>query len=117
MLTILFVHAGTDDREMYADYLRAQGYAVIEASDTDSALLDLPSADLLLTGLMVPGTLTGVELIATARRKRQQLPVIVITASIVAEHHAAGRAAQKLDQYAARKVGHSEGGSFYAVRV
>ena len=28
-----------------------------------------------------------------------------------------GRAAQKLDQYAARKVGHSEGGLFYADRA
>ena len=89
MQTILFIHAGTDDREMYADYLRLQGYQVIEASSTDDGLQHLASAHLLVTSLMVPGTFTCVDMIARVRREYQQLPVIVVTASVIREEHAA----------------------------
>ena len=65
---------------MYAEYLRAHGFRVHEAATTDAALVVLDSCDLVITGLMVPGSIDGVELIARIRAKRSTFPIIVVTA-------------------------------------
>ena len=61
MTTILLAHAGTDDRHLYAEYLRAFGFEVQEAATTDCALSELGECQLLITGLLVPGSFDGVS--------------------------------------------------------
>jgi DNA-binding response OmpR family regulator len=80
MTTIVLAHAGTDDRRMYAEYLRAHGFRVKEAATTDVALSELADCQLLITGLLVPGSFDGVELIRRARAHCASLPMVVVTA-------------------------------------
>jgi len=80
MTTIVLAHAGTDDRRMYAEYLRAHGFRVKEAETTDAALPKLAECQLLITGLLVPGSFDGVELIRRARARNASLPILVVTA-------------------------------------
>ena len=66
-------------RAMAARLLRRLGYAVIEAKDGPSAIaLVKPETqiDLLLTDVMLPGTLTGPRLADELRRQRPGLPVL-----------------------------------------
>ena len=89
MPLILLVHADTDDREMYAEYLRMAGFDVVEASSTDLATAFVETCDLLVTGLMVPGKLDPIELIAgaTAGRWGKSVPAVVVTACVVHARH------------------------------
>jgi CheY-like chemotaxis protein len=80
MTTIVLAHAGTDDRRMYAEYLRAHGFRVKEAATTDVALSELAHCELLITGLLVPGSFDGVELIRRTHELDAALPIIVVTA-------------------------------------
>lgn len=95
MPVILLVRADTDTRAMYADYLRAHAFDVREAENTDEALQIAPEAEVIVTGLRVPGSFSSYELI---RRIRQQpatsnRPVVVLTGSTdAAEHRAAQEA-------------------------
>jgi two-component system cell cycle response regulator DivK len=95
MSRILLVHADTDDRDMYEEYLGAHGYDVAVVSTTDAAQSLLPSVDLLITGLLVGGTRSPVDLIETAKlgARGRTLPVIVVTASILVELHRAASTA------------------------
>ena len=83
MPRVLLVHANSDDREMYADYLRVRGYDVTEVSRTDAAIPLVPSADILITGLLVPGDILPTALIAGTSTARwgKTIPVIVVTAT------------------------------------
>jgi two-component system, OmpR family, response regulator ArlR len=93
MTTILLAHAGTDDRLLYAEYLRAFGFGVQEAATTDSALSQVGHCQLLITGLLVPGSFDGVELIRRTRELDAALPIIVVTACDVQTIHEAARSA------------------------
>ena len=85
LASVLFVHAGTDDRAMYAEYLRGKGCSVAEAATTDAALPLIDSADVVITGLLVGGTISAVELIERIRSRwsNSQKPIIVVTACVV----------------------------------
>jgi two-component system, cell cycle response regulator DivK len=65
---------------MYAEYLRAHRFCVHEAETTDAALVLIDNCDLVITGLLIPGSIDGVELIARVRAKHSALPIIVVTA-------------------------------------
>lgn len=80
--SLLLVHANSDDREMYAEFLASEGFPTSQASTTDEALPLLASADLVITGLLVPGSFDAVELIRWIRRNPQMAakPVVVVTA-------------------------------------
>ena len=95
MPRILVVHPASDDRAMYAEYLKAHGYGVVSASTTHAAVPLIASADLLITELKVSGSMNAVTLIAGAKRGEwgRRIPVIVVTASILGELHDAARAA------------------------
>ena len=93
MTTILLAHAGTDDRRMYAEYLRAFGFRVKEVATTDAALSEASSCRLLVTGLLVPGSMDGVELIRCVRARDASLPILVVTACAVERIREAARAA------------------------
>lgn len=91
--TIVLVHAGTDDRRMYAEYLCAHGFHVHEAATTNGALALIDKCDLVITGLLVPGSIDGVELIARIRAERSAVPIIVVTACVLRTIQNAARTA------------------------
>lgn len=93
--TVMLVESVQDDRAMYAEYLRASAFGVIEVGDTAKALLRAAEADVVVTGIRVPGPFDGIELVhrLRARRATKQQPVIVLTASAKqTDHDEAARA-------------------------
>ena len=66
-MSLLFVHTNSDDRAMYAEYLRGEGFAVEEVGQVDEALPLTGSADAVITGLMVPGSIDPVDFIQKLR--------------------------------------------------
>lgn len=78
--TVLLLHSRSDARDMYADYLRENGYAVTVADSSDEALTLIASVDALITGLMVPGSIEPVDLIRHVRSDLSNLPIVVVTA-------------------------------------
>ena len=79
-ISLLLIHTESDDREMYAEYLRREGFDVQEAGTTDSALQLLPQATAVITGLLLPGSVDPVDLITRVRQEWSSTPVIVLTA-------------------------------------
>ena len=79
---LLLVHANSDDREMYAEYLSAHGFRVTEAGTTDAAFPLILRAGAIITGLLVPGSFDGVELITRIRQDpaTAEKPIVVVTA-------------------------------------
>ena len=84
-LSLLLVHADSDDRAMYAEYLRREGFDVHEAGTTDSALPLIAEATAIVTGLLVPGSIDAVEFIGRARRQSGTTPIVVVTADASSE--------------------------------
>jgi DNA-binding NtrC family response regulator len=91
--TIVLVHANSDDRGMYADYLRAHGFRVHEVASTDGALPLIGECQLVITGLLVPGSMSGVDLVAAIRVINASVPIVVVTACIAHEMWQAADAA------------------------
>jgi CheY-like chemotaxis protein len=85
--TVMLVESVQDDRAMYAEYLRASAFAVIEIGDTARALTRAPEADVIVTGIRVPGPFDGIQLVHRLRsgRATKAQPVIVLTASAMHE--------------------------------
>ena len=80
--TILVVEDAAPVRRYVVRTLRALGYRVLEAADGPSALavLDGPEPiDLLLTDIMMPGGLLGLELADEARERRPGLRLLCMT--------------------------------------
>jgi two-component system cell cycle response regulator DivK len=65
---------------MYADYLRAHGFRVHEVASTEAALPLIGECQLVITGLLVPGSMSGVELVGAIRVINASLPIVVVTA-------------------------------------
>ena len=63
---------------MYAEYLRAQRFRVIEIDNTPDALALAPTSDLVVTGIRVPGPYDGLELIRRLRadERTKHKPII-----------------------------------------
>ena len=80
MASLLFVHNDSDDRSMYADYLRAEGFEVREVGTTDEAILLANGADLVITGLTVSGTVDPLDFIRRTRSEYSETPIVVVTA-------------------------------------
>ena len=80
-LVVLLVQPERDDREMYAEYFRHQGWRAISASAVHDALRLAPTADVIVTGILLPGHMDGVEFISQlkADERRKSIPVIVLT--------------------------------------
>jgi DNA-binding response OmpR family regulator len=66
---------------------------VHEAATTDDALALIDNCDLVITGLLVPGSINGVELIARIRAKHSAVPIIVVTACVLRTIQSAARTA------------------------
>ena len=92
-LSLLLVHTDSDDRAMYAEYLRGQGFEVQVAATTDSALELVPHVTAVITGLQVPGSIDPIEFITRVRRNSIATPIIVVTSDGQAERLERARAA------------------------
>src|SRR5688572_6875689 len=81
-MSILLVEPPEDDRPMYAEFLRANGFSVTEVDSTDAGLSAAAAADLIITGIRVPGSFDGIELVRRLRRDKRTkaTPLIVLTA-------------------------------------
>ncbi len=79
--SVLLVDDERFARTLYADYLRAAGYAVEVAEDAPAAvkLLEARRFDVLLTDIVMPGG-DGLQLLADAKRLDPDVQVVVITA-------------------------------------
>ena len=80
---VLLVQAPCDDSlEMYAEFLRYNGLAVIPASHPRDALLLAPQADIVVTGIILDDSMDGVELVSRLRHDdcTRSTPVVVLTA-------------------------------------
>ena len=80
-MSLLLVHTDSDDRAMYAEYLRAEGFSVEEIGTTDAALPLVPDVEAVITGLLVPGTIDALEFIRVVKGLCRT-PIIVVTACV-----------------------------------
>ena len=80
-LVVLLVQPERDDREMYAEFFGRQGWRVIPVSAAHDALRVAPIADVIITGILLPGRMDGVEFIAQlkAAERTKRIPVVVLT--------------------------------------
>jgi CheY-like chemotaxis protein len=78
--TLLIVEDDVMIRALMGDYLRGEGFSVIEAADADEGLQVLHSAAplaLMVTDVRMPGEIDGIELARRARQIRPGLRLIV----------------------------------------
>jgi CheY-like chemotaxis protein len=79
-------------REVLAGHLQDRGYRTLQASDGLAALARFDAgeaADLMVTDLSMPG-MNGLVLIEEARRRRPDLPIVLLTGYADAGLHVAG---------------------------
>jgi two-component system cell cycle response regulator DivK len=79
---VLLLQPERDDRRMYAEFLRYEGLSAVCPPTAAHALALAPDVDLIVTGILVPGNMDGVEFIERLRRddRTKHIPVIVLTA-------------------------------------
>lgn len=79
---VMLVQPSRDDGlEMYTQFLRHHGVAVIPVSDTTDAVMLAPHADIVVTGMNLDGPMDGVELVSCLRHndRTSSTPIIVLT--------------------------------------
>ena len=81
-LVVLLVQADADSREMYTEFLRYHGLLVVPVSTARDGLTVAPRADVIITGLLLPGDMEGIEFIARLKSDERtgRIPIIVLTA-------------------------------------
>lgn len=81
-MTILVADDDPVIRKLFASRLAKEGYAVTVAADGSEAaeLLELAPFDVVITDLVMPGDIGGIELLNFAKEKNYEIEVIVITA-------------------------------------
>ncbi len=81
--TILLVEDQDPVRRVLRRQLEAAGYAVVEAASGDAAIGAFeaanPPIDVILTDVVMPGSLQGPELVALLRNHRRDLPVVYMS--------------------------------------
>jgi DNA-binding response OmpR family regulator len=81
-VSVLLVESRRDDRQMYAEFLRAHEFTALEVETTDDGLQAARNADVIVTGIRVRGSFDGIELVRRLRRDdaTKNTPLIVLTA-------------------------------------
>jgi two-component system, cell cycle response regulator DivK len=93
--TVLLVGSAQDDRAMYAEYLRAAGHRVIEIESAAEALALAITADVVVTGIRVPGPFDGIELVRRLRSDEatKAKAIVVLTGCVFESDERRARAA------------------------
>jgi two-component system cell cycle response regulator DivK len=80
---VLLVQPERDDRDMYALFLRHAGMTPVIVSDAAPALVLATDSHVIVTELLLPGSMDGIEFIMRLRRDRATngIPIIVLTSS------------------------------------
>jgi two-component system, cell cycle response regulator DivK len=78
---ILLVQPERDDRELYEHSLLSEGFFPLAVSNAADALYLAPRADVVVTALLLPGPMDGVELVTRLRSddESKDVPIIVLT--------------------------------------
>jgi two-component system cell cycle response regulator DivK len=81
-LSVLLVQPEGDSLELYSEYLAALGHTCIPATNVTDALAAASAADVVVTGILLPGSADGIELVTALRANRstRRVPIIVLTA-------------------------------------
>ncbi len=79
---VLLVQPERDDRDMYAEFLRHHGFLPLPVSTAADALMVAARADVIVTALLLPGDMDGVEFITRLKNEERtkHIPVVVLTA-------------------------------------
>lgn len=79
---VVLVQSDADNRAMYAEFLRYQGFVPVPMSTAADALRVAPRADVVVTGILLPGHMDGIELVTRLKTDdcTKHIPVIVLTA-------------------------------------
>ena len=79
---VLLVQADADSREMYTEFFRYEGLLPVPVSNARDGLTVARRADIVVTGLLLPGDIDGIEFIARLKRdeRTRRIPLIVLTA-------------------------------------
>jgi CheY-like chemotaxis protein len=107
--TILVVEDDAGVRQLVAESLENLGYRVLRADDAAPAvsLLERSAVDLVLTDIVMPGPMSGLELAAEIRRVHRNLPVLLMTGYAEAVDRAAALGSVELIRkpFGARALG------------
>jgi len=79
---VLLVQPERDDRDMYAEFLRHEGFAPLPVSTARDALIVAPDVAIIVTGMLLPGHMDGIEFIGRLKTdgRTRSIPVVVLTA-------------------------------------
>jgi CheY-like chemotaxis protein len=82
MLSVLLVEAHRDTADLYDDFLTTMGFDVQIATNSDDARQLASVAEAVVTGIQIPGSMNGFELIRALRRDPAtcDLTIIVLSA-------------------------------------
>ena len=83
---ILFVDDNAECRQAFATIIQLHGHEVMEAANATEALkiLDSFNLELVITDLVMPDV-SGFQLIAHIRRKRPDMPIVLMSAHLSQE--------------------------------
>jgi CheY-like chemotaxis protein len=78
----MLVQPEHDDRAMYIEFLRQNDMIAVCPNDAMSALALAAKADVIVTAILLPGPIDGIELVRRLRADTatRRLPIIVLTA-------------------------------------
>jgi two-component system, cell cycle response regulator DivK len=82
---VLLVQQNCDDREMYAEFLRYRRFRPVIAVTVPEALQLAPTADVVVTGIVLPNGADGLDFITRLRDepRTKTTPIIVLTATML----------------------------------
>jgi two-component system cell cycle response regulator DivK len=92
---VLLVQPERDDREMYAEYLSHMGLTPLCVQEAHAALRLASRADVIVTGLLLPGPIDGYALIDRLRNGigTRNIPIVVLTGCAWTAEEARARSA------------------------
>ena len=78
---VLLVESERGDRDRYAAALLAGGFIPIAVSTAREALAIAPRVDAIVTGVLLPGPMDGIALVAALKRddRTKRIPVVALT--------------------------------------
>src|SRR4051794_33893631 len=92
---VLLAQEHDDSRQMYAEFLTHEGFAVVAVDNARDAFAAAIDADVVVTSIRLREQKDGVALIERIRSndRTKRTPIIVVAADVFARHQAAARTA------------------------